>query len=113
MQTKKLQPMQFGRFNYAAVSMDGKIYVAGGQSNKTSYMCSVECYDPIDNEWKKLANMNHPRANFALVECNRVLYAMGHHKSIERYDPIQDRWTVVWMKLMGFLPIVRIGNKLI
>lgn len=87
--------MQFGRSNYAVVTMDGKIYVAGGQSSKSTYLCSVECYDPSENEWTTLSSMNFPRANFALVECNGVFYAMGHHKSVERYDPMQNKWTMV------------------
>lgn len=91
--------MHFGRLNFAAVTLDGKIYVGGGQSSKSSHLCSFECYDPVENEWTKLSNMNYPRANFALVECNGVFYAMGHHKTVERYDPGRNSWTVVCIKI--------------
>lgn len=75
--------------------MGGKIYVAGGQSDNESILGSVECYDPIEDEWNELPNMNHPRASFALVESKGCLYAMGYHKSIERYDPVENVWTVL------------------
>lgn len=87
--------MKSGRCSYAATTMDGKIYVAGGQSDNESILGSVECYDPIEDKWNELSNMNHPRASFALVEAKGCLFAMGYHKSIEKYDPVQNVWTVV------------------
>lgn len=95
-----IEPMQYGRCNYAAAIMNGKIYVAGGDIDPFEYspclrLSSVECYDPVDNKWTNVANMNFPRTNFALVESNGMLLAIGHHASVERYDPIRDVWTVV------------------
>lgn len=95
--------MQYGRYNYATVAMDGKIYVAGGQPDNNSYLCSAECYDPIDRKWTKIANMIHPRATFGFAQRNGKLYAFGHHKSIESYDPIRDVWTEVRLKFDHFL----------
>lgn len=93
-----IESMQYERYNYAGVILDGKIYVAGGQSVGESYLCSVECYDPANNKWIKTANMNHPRATFGLAEDGGKLYALGHHKSIESYDPVRDVWTEVRSK---------------
>lgn len=87
--------MGFGRFAYSATVMDGKIYVAGGQISVDSYLKAVECYDPVVDEWTQIANMNYPRKSFGLVGKNGILYAMGHHETIERYDPFQKTWTVV------------------
>lgn len=95
MMTKSLQPMQHGRYNYAATTINDKIYAAGGQTEEKSYSQSVECYDPIEDKWSELASMNYPRARFALEELKGNLYAFGHHKSIERYDPVENQWTVV------------------
>lgn len=89
--------MQYERFNYACVVMYEKIYVAGGQSADDSYLCSVECYDPEADEWTKIANMNHARASFGLAERNGMLYAFGHHETIEQYDPNRDVWSKVWL----------------
>lgn len=58
-------------------------------------LSSVECYDPSEGKWTEVANMNFARTGFAVVESNGVLYAMGHHKSIERYDSSQNVWIVV------------------
>lgn len=96
--TKALQPMHFGRYFYSAAILGGKIYVAGGKNAAYSYLTSVECYDPIEDKWSAIADMNHPRANFGLVEQNGMLYAMGHHESIERYDSLRNVWTVVRFK---------------
>lgn len=93
---KTLQPMQYGRYNYASAVVGDKIYVAGGKNGRGSYMSSVECYDPVNNTWTEVSSMNRPRAKFALAESNGRLYAMGHVDVIERYDPAQDVWTVVW-----------------
>lgn len=103
MTTAAIESMQYGRYNYAGVILNGKIYVAGGQSDNDTHLCSVECYDPADGKWTKISNMNHPRANFGLVEQNGMLYAMGAHKSIERYDPVRDVWNEVRSYFKYFL----------
>lgn len=87
--------MQYGRFSYSAAIMNGKIYVAGGKNSPDSFLFSAECYDPTEGKWTKIANMNHSRADFGLVELRGSLYAMGHHKAIERYDPVRDVWSEV------------------
>lgn len=99
MTMKPLQPMRCNRYSHAATIMDGKIYVAGGKASKDSYLCSVECYDPAEDKWTEVSSMNHPRANFGLVELNGKLYAVGHHESIEQYDPVEDTWISVRRKL--------------
>lgn len=79
----------------SAVAMHGKIYVAGGLIKTDSFLCSVECYDPVEDKWTKIAKMNHPRANFGLFEQNGLLHAMGYHESIERYNPLRNKWIKV------------------
>lgn len=56
-------------------------------------------YDPIQNSWKRLADMNERRGNFALVVLNEKLFAIGGDKdsevntgSVEVYCPITDSW---------------------
>lgn len=99
--SRVLQPIQHARFDYSAAIMGGKIYIAGGKNGTaSSSLDSVECYDPVDDKWTEISNMNYARTDFALVEFNGMLYAMGHHKSVERYDPVQNVWTVVREKWM-------------
>lgn len=99
MATEVLQPMHFARYNYSAAIMNGKIYVAGGRNGSGSPLISVECYDPVEDKWIEVSNMNHPRASFGLVEKNSYLYALGYHESIEQYDPLRNVWTVVRKKI--------------
>lgn len=100
--SESIESMQYERYNYAATTMYGRIYVAGGQATPDLHLCSVECYNPVDNKWTKIANMNFPRSNFALAESKGMLYAIGHHKSVERYDPVRDVWTTVRTKFNCF-----------
>lgn len=92
--------MDYGCFNYSAAIMNDKIYVAGGQTGQTpnTFLRDLVCYNPAENTWTKKEPMTFPRTNFALVESNGKLYAMGHRKSIERYDPVRNEWTVVRKK---------------
>lgn len=95
MRTESLMNMHIERYRYSAAILRGLIYVAGGKSDADSALSSVERYDPIGKTWRKVAEMNNSRANFALVECYGYLYAMGHHKSIERYDQDYNTWKEV------------------
>lgn len=96
-----IEAMQYARRDYSVAIMKGKIYVAGGQADNDSNLCSVECYEPANGQWTKVSNMNNPRASFGLAELNGMLYAIGGHKSIEQYDPGRDVWTEVRLKLVS------------
>lgn len=87
--------MNVARYGYAAVKMNGKIYVAGGSGNHHTSLNSVERYDPLNDEWISVSSMNMPRQDFILVESEGFIYAMGGAESVERYDPHLDMWTVV------------------
>lgn len=87
--------MNQARFSYASAQFEEKMYVAGGKSDVDTNLSSVECYDIRENKWTELSEMNHPRENFALVPYKGYLYAIGYDKTIERYDPKENLWTVV------------------
>lgn len=80
-------------------TLNGRIYVVGGEQESAVLACG-ECYDPEENKWTKIADMNHPRCEFGLCSLDGYLYAMGGWLggsiscSIERYDPQLDRWEV-------------------
>jgi hypothetical protein len=44
--------------------------VAGGGSNAATQLASMECYDPIANEWRTLPSMSDPRRFCAAVACD-------------------------------------------
>jgi N-acetylneuraminic acid mutarotase len=50
-----------------AVCIDGNVYVVGGGSDAATVFASMECYDPIANEWRTLPSMSNPRWYCAAV----------------------------------------------
>ena len=58
-------PMHQPRHYHAAAVLDGKIYVAGGET--TRLLASVECFDPDTKKWSKLPRMISRRKDFKLV----------------------------------------------
>jgi hypothetical protein len=52
--------MSVARHACAAVCIEGHVYVVGGMDGKTKH-ASVECYDPIANEWRTLPSMSAAR----------------------------------------------------
>jgi hypothetical protein len=48
------------------VRIEGKLYVVGGFDG-TTHLASVECYDPVANEWRTLPSMRTARAFCAVA----------------------------------------------
>lgn len=90
-----LEAMHCARYAYASAVLDGYFYVAGGTGSHHTILNTVEFYDPKSDDWTHVSGMNIPRRDFALVESNGFLYAMGNNEILERYDPRQNLWTVV------------------
>lgn len=97
-----MESMYCARYAYAAAVLDGYFYVAGGTGSHHTILNTVEFYDPKNDDWTQVSGMNIPRRDFALVESNGFLYAMGNNEILERYDPRQDLWTVVSICLIDF-----------
>ena len=86
--------------------IDGKIYVIGGQSGKTSTSCTgkVEVYDPITDTWETKTPMPTIRYGLASAVVNGKIYAIGGYgkipgtntfgylNTVEVYDPATDTW---------------------
>lgn len=87
--------MQFNRCKYACTLLNKKIYVVGGESYANILQRSAECYDTENGYWTGIADMIYPRADFAVVEWNGMLYAMGAQSAIEQYNPTKNTWTEV------------------
>ena len=85
------------RCRLGVAALGGKLYVAGGYDG-TSFLRSVECFDPITNRWCQLAQMNVKRSRVSLVTNGGRLYAIGGYdgfsnlKSMEIYDPETKIW---------------------
>lgn len=56
-------------------------------------------YDPVQDSWKRLADMREFRSNFSVVVHEKHLYAIGGDKeintnvdSVEMYNPDNNTW---------------------
>ena len=109
-QTRPIANMPTARSGAAAVEFDGYIYVLGGYNGST-YLSTVERYDPVNNKWTTCKNMLYPRANFAAHVIDGKIFAIGgyngvdHLAVVEVYDPQTDKWTKE-----GIKPIIRPGS---
>jgi kelch-like protein 2/3 len=52
--------MSVARDGCAAACIEGNVYVVGGSDGETNH-ASVECYDPVANEWRTLPSMSAAR----------------------------------------------------
>jgi N-acetylneuraminic acid mutarotase len=96
--------MPTARENAVAVTLDGKVYVAGGMQVQVSQdgLTAFESYDPRTNSWSVLAPMTYPRISPGIATDGRFVYVFGgsasydpsmNLPSAERYDPATDTWT--------------------
>ena len=90
----------------AMAEANGYLYYAGGVRNPNANDATNKTfrYDPMTDQWTRMADMNHERASFELVNFHGQLYAMGGFHGtqtwnrqaldyVERYDPASDTWT--------------------
>ena len=82
--------------------LDGRIFAIGGHSGGSGErLRSGEVYTIGTNQWEGIADMVHPRSDFASVVLHGDIYVMGgfqgvhYQTSIERYNVAEDSWTVV------------------
>jgi len=93
--------MPTARWGLSTCVVDGKIYaIGGGQNPYSTYMSTVEVYDPKTDTWTKKANMLTGRAFAGASVVNGKIYVVGGStgpdtgiSSVEEYDPATDTWT--------------------
>ncbi|CAH8349808.1 unnamed protein product [Eruca vesicaria subsp. sativa] len=95
-----------------AVLGGGKIVFIGGYTevegsssiNSTIVSASADVYefDPASNRWRKLADMNIPRYNFAFAVVNGLLYVIRGYSTdayslsnSEVYNPETNQWSLM------------------
>ena len=86
---------------HAVAVLDGKLYVAGGDTVH-GLSNSVHRYDPAANAWEEVASMRFTRKFCSAAVLNGKLYVAGgrgtdrHHLSyVECYDPSTNSWEEV------------------
>jgi len=95
--------MNMPRFEHAAISFNGKIYVFGGAqwNGGPVYLCSSEVYDPETDSWSNIASMPIPLARMGAATDGRYIYLIGGTNGdwwydqlpiVLRYDPENNVW---------------------
>ncbi|MFL6258032.1 MAG: kelch repeat-containing protein [Pyrinomonadaceae bacterium] len=96
-----LAPMPTGRFYTDGATLNGKLYVVGGEAQSTGTpINSLEAYDPATNIWATLAPMTTPRELMAVVAAGGKLYVFGGRNNVngtlgtmEIYNPATNTWS--------------------
>lgn len=97
--------MPIPRHGLAAVELNGKIYLIGGQAmhhgGGVGAVNTVTVYDPATGEWDaEVASLNYARSYAYAATHNGYIYVLGGRNGIlpvpqvERYNPEANRWTV-------------------
>ncbi|MDR4489945.1 MAG: kelch repeat-containing protein [Candidatus Nitrosocosmicus sp.] len=79
----EMDPMPIRRSGFSAESLDGKIYVFGGQMADGASK-NIERYDPITNQWSIEPDMQADRSGLAVAAYNDKIYVFGgQHEGLQ------------------------------
>lgn len=98
------QRMKRGRTRTSAGFHNSKLYVAGGYDS--TYMNSVEVFDPEHGDWKDGPTLQRSRADAAVVSCNGELFVLGgfngkeYEEKIERMNDTTQKFEI-FGEMMG------------
>ncbi|XP_044040879.1 golgin subfamily A member 4-like [Siniperca chuatsi] len=89
------------RFRHEVTVLKGQLYVFGGKKyyGIRDTLNSVYRYDPLQNSWESLAEMQEKRCSFSVVVLDGKIYAIGGYcdpdyiESVERYCPTANSWS--------------------
>lgn len=90
------------RYDFSATLLsDGRVLVAGGANNTSSWLTSAEIYDPHTGRWSPTGALHAGRSQHTstLLPTGQVLIVGGWEGSasadMETYNPASGAWTVV------------------
>lgn len=105
---KAMNSMLVPRSSHCCTSMNGKIYVCGGNTTE-DFSNSVESYDPCTKKWSCVSSMRVARRFFSLISYNQKIYAVGGIKDTgdyiteaEIYDSKKHKWKSGFYTAEGF-----------
>ncbi len=90
--------MNNARYGFPACVSNGKIYVFGGAVGASSYISSVEEYDPISDTWTSKTSMTNSIYGPGAANINGNIFLIGgtHSSSplstTNLYDPSNETW---------------------
>uniref|UniRef100_A0A8C5EKW3 BACK domain-containing protein n=1 Tax=Gouania willdenowi TaxID=441366 RepID=A0A8C5EKW3_GOUWI len=88
--------MNEGREDASCTTLNNKIYICGGQSNRV--LNTAEYYNPDTNQWTLITPMGTPRCGLGVIAYMGHIFAVGGRygfrdlKSAEAYDPVTNTW---------------------
>lgn len=95
-------PMPTARFSAASASVNGTIYVIGGDVSWFGCVATGvnEAYNPATDTWTTMAPMPTARWNSATAVLNGIIYVVGGSEGcfppsrvVEAYDPATNTWS--------------------
>ncbi|XP_062240438.1 uncharacterized protein si:ch211-63p21.8 isoform X2 [Platichthys flesus] len=112
------------RFSHEVAVLTGQLYVFGGKKyyGTDDTLTSVYRYDPHQNSWERLADMQQNRCLFSVVVLEGKMFSIGGHcdpeyiESVERYCPTSNSWSFTWpldLPLSGHVAKVVQGQILV
>ena len=102
---EELADINRARYNASGAAMNGKVFIAGGQSSGKTMVRSTEAFDPSSNDWQCMTNLTLPHFNANMVCFEGMLFVLGgttYTKSdgitrtltVEMFDPGINEWKV-------------------
>ena len=102
---EELADINWARYNASGAAMNGKVFIAGGQSSRKTIVRSTEAFDPSSNEWQCVTDLALPHFNANMVCFEGMLFVLGgttYTKSdgrtrtltVEMFDPGINEWEV-------------------
>ena len=102
---EELADINWARYNASGAAMNGKVFIAGGQSSRKTIVRSTEAFDPSSNEWQCVTDLALPHFNANMVCFEGILFVLGgttYTKSdgitrtltVEMFDPGINEWKV-------------------
>ena len=102
---EELADINWARYNASGAAMNGKVFIAGGQSSRKTIVRSTEAFDPSSNEWQCVTDLALPHFNANMVCFEGMLFVLGgttYTKSdgitrtltVEMFDPGINEWKV-------------------
>ena len=102
---EELADINQARYNASGAAINGKVFIAGGQSSRKIIKLSTEAFDPSSNEWQCVTDLTLPHFNASMVCFEGMLFVLGgttYTKSdgitrtltVEMFDPGINEWKV-------------------
>lgn len=100
---KEVTTMKTSRQAHCAVAMVNFIYVIAGHDENVCHK-SVECFNPLNNQWLDIADLNNARKFAAAASSNGKIFVGGGYgdmdfqtieASCEMFDPAVGGWNLV------------------